>query len=201
MRPEDIGLTESKMVLGKHSGRHALHSRLTDLGYRLSQAQLEQVFERFKHLADRKKNIYDEDLTALVADDVFNVPNRYELVSLETRSGTGLEPWAKVTVRVDGKARTGEGTGNGPVNALVQALKECTGNTDVQLDEYHIDALSGGSDAQGKVSIAISADGIASRGQATDIDVVIASGKAFIAALNHRAYQLELMKLQAAANG
>jgi len=89
MRPEDIGLTESKMVLGKHSGRHALHSRLTDLGYRLSRAQLDQVFERFKHLADRKKNIYDEDLTALVADDVFNVPNRYELVSLETRSGTG----------------------------------------------------------------------------------------------------------------
>jgi 2-isopropylmalate synthase len=200
MRPEDIGLTESKMVLGKHSGRHALHSRLTDLGYRLSQGQLDQVFDRFKHLADRKKNIYDEDLTALVADDVFNVPNRYELVSLETRSGTGLDPWAKATVRVDGKPRTCEATGNGPVNALVQALKECTGNTEVQMDEYHIDALSTGSDAQGKVSISISGDGIASRGQATDIDVVIASGKAFIAALNHRAYQLELTKLQAAAN-
>lgn len=200
MRPEDIGLTESKMVLGKHSGRHALHSRLTELGYRLSQGQLDQVFDRFKHLADRKKNIYDEDLTALVADDVFNVPNRYELVSLETRSGTGLDPWAKATVRVDGKTLTREATGNGPVNALVQALKDCTDNTEVQLDEYHIDALSTGSDAQGKVSIAISGDGITSRGQATDIDVVIASGKAFIAALNHRAYQLELTRLQTAAN-
>ncbi|HET6335447.1 MAG TPA: 2-isopropylmalate synthase [Polyangiales bacterium] len=200
MRPEDIGVTESKMVLGKHSGRHALHSRLTELGYRLSQAQLDQVFDRFKNLADRKKNIYDEDLTALVADDVFNVPNRYELVSLETRSGTGLDPWAKATVRVDGKTLTREATGNGPVNALVQALKECTGNTEVQMDEYHIDALSTGSDAQGKVSIGISADGITSRGQATDIDVVIASGKAFIAALNHRAYQLELTRLQAVAN-
>lgn len=200
MRPEDIGLTESKMVLGKHSGRHALHNRLTELGYRLSQAQLEQVFERFKHLADRKKNIYDEDLTALVADDVFNVPVQYELVSVESRSGTGLEPWAKATVRVAGKPRTCEGTGNGPVNALVQALKECTGNTEVQLDEYHIDALSTGSDALGKVTIAISADGITSRGQATDIDVVIASAKAFIAALNHRAYQLELTKLAAVVN-
>ena len=200
MRPEDIGLTESKMVLGKHSGRHALHNRLTELGYRLSSAQLEQVFERFKHLADRKKNIYDEDLTALVADDVFNVPVRYELVSVESKSGTGHEPWARATVRVDGKQRTCEGTGNGPVNALVQALKECTGNTEVQMDEYHIDALSTGSDAQGKVSIGISADGISSRGQATDMDVVIASAKAFIAVLNHRAYQLELTRLQAAAN-
>jgi 2-isopropylmalate synthase len=200
MRPEDIGLTESKMVLGKHSGRHALHNRLTELGYRLSQGQLDQVFDRFKHLADRKKNIYDEDLTALVADDVFNVPVRYELVTVESRSGTGQEPWARATVRVDGKPRTCEGTGNGPVNALVSALKECTDNTEVQVDEYHIDALSTGADAQGKVSIGISADGIMSRGQATDIDVVIASAKAFIAALNHRAYQLELTKLSAAAN-
>src|SRR5262245_12642140 len=200
MRPEDIGLTESKMVLGKHSGRHALHSRLTELGYRLSQAQLEQVFERFKHLADRKKNIYDEDLTALVADDVFNVPVRYELVSVEFRSGTGIEPWARVSMRVDGKPKTCEGTGNGPVNAVVQALKQCTGSTEVQLDEYHIDALRSGSDAQCKVSIGISADGISSRGQATDIDVVTASAKAFVAALNHRAYQLELTRLAAAAN-
>jgi 2-isopropylmalate synthase len=200
MRPEDIGLTESKMILSKHSGRHALHSRLTELGYRLSQAQLEQIFERFKHLADRKKNIYDEDLTALVADDVFSVPVRYELVSVEFRSGTGQTPWARVTMRVDGKPLTCEGTGNGPVNAVVQALKECTGSTEVQMDEYHIDALSTGSDAQGKVSIGISADGISSRGQATDIDVVSASAKAFVAALNHRAYQLELTRLASAAN-
>jgi 2-isopropylmalate synthase len=202
MRPEDIGVTESKMVLGKHSGRHALHNRLTELGYRLSQAQLDQVFDRFKHLADRKKNIYDEDLTALVADDVFNVPVRYELLSVEFRSGTGIDPWARVSVRVDGKPRTHEAGGNGPVNAVVQALKDCTDNNEVQLDEYHIDALSTGSDALGKVSIGISSsDGVSSRGQATDIDVVIASAKAFMAALNHRAYQLELTRLQAVVNG
>jgi 2-isopropylmalate synthase len=104
-------------------------------------------------------------------------------------------------MRIDGKEATAEAGGNGPVNAVVQALKECTGSTEVQMDEYHIDALSGGSDAQGKVAIAISAEGLTSRGQGTDMDVVIASAKAFVAALNHRAYQLELSKLAPAANG
>jgi 2-isopropylmalate synthase len=201
MVPEDVGLTESRIVLGKHSGRAALANRLNELGYRLSGAQIEQVFERFKRVADRKKNIYDEDLTALVADDVFSVPVRFELVSVEFKSGTQIAPWARVTVRVDGKDKTTEAGGNGPVNAVVQALKDCTGSGDVQMDEYHIDALSGGSDAQGKVAMAISADGVASRGQGTDMDVVIASAKAFVAALNHRAYQLELSKLSLAANG
>jgi 2-isopropylmalate synthase len=195
MAPEDVGLTESKMVLGKHSGRAALANRLNELGYRLSNAQLEQVFERFKHLADRKKNIYDEDLTALVADDVFTVPVRYELLSVEFKSGTQVAPWARVTVRIDGKDHTAEAGGNGPVNATVQALKVCTGCPEVHIEEYHIDALSGGSDAQGKVGMAISGDGIVSRGQATDMDVVIASAKAFIVALNQRAYQLELSRL------
>ncbi len=200
MVPEDVGLTESKMVLGKHSGRAALANRLNELGYRLGAAQLEGVFERFKHLADRKKNIYDEDLTALVADDVWNVPIRYELVAVEFKSGTEIAPWARVRVNIDGKEACCEANGNGPVNAVVQALKECTGNPDVSMDEYHIDALSTGSDAQGKVAIAISGDQIISRGQATDMDVVIASAKAFVAALNHRAYQLELTRLQAAAD-
>ncbi len=199
MVPEDIGLTESRMVLGKHSGRAALANRLNELGYRLSGAQIEQVFERFKHLADRKKNIYDEDLTALVADDVFNVPVRYELVSIESRSGTEVAPWARVKVRVDGTEHTAEAGGNGPVNAVVQALRAATGNEDVTMTEYHIDALSSGSDSQGQVTIAISGDQLVSRGQATDMDVVTASAKAFMAALNHRAYQLELSRLQSAS--
>ncbi|HEX7477026.1 MAG TPA: 2-isopropylmalate synthase [Polyangiales bacterium] len=200
MVPEDIGLTESRMVLGKHSGRAALANRLNELGYRLSGAQIEQVFERFKHLADRKKNIYDEDLTALVADDIFNVPVRYELVSVECKTGTDIAPWARCTVRFDGKDCTCEAVGNGPVNAVVQALRACTQHEDVTMTEYHIDALSSGSDSQGQVTIAITANDIVSRGQATDPDVVIASAQAFMAALNHRAYQLELPRLQAAAN-
>jgi 2-isopropylmalate synthase len=125
---------------------------------------------------------------------------RYEITSIEFKSGTEVAPWARVTVRIDGKDCTAEAGGNGPVNAVVQALKHCTGE-EVQIDEYHIDALSGGSDAQGKVSMAVSGDNLVSRGQATDMDVVIASAKAFIAALNHRAYQIELSRLAPVANG
>jgi 2-isopropylmalate synthase len=197
MLPEDVGLTESKIVLGKHSGRHALQKRLEELGYRMGRVQLDKVFDRFKVLADKKKNIYDEDLTALVADDVFDVPLRYELVSIDVRSGTSTKPWARVCLRIDGTERTHEANGNGPVNAVVQALKECTGNETVLLEDYRIDALSGGSDAQGRVSLTVSGDGIIARGRATHLDVVMASAMAFVNALNHRAFQIEISKRQA----
>ena len=197
MLPEDVGLTESKIVLGKHSGRHALQKRLEELGYRMGQVQLDKVFERFKILSDKKKNIYDEDLTALVADDVFDVPLRYELVSIDVRSGTNTKPWARVCLRFDGVEHTHEANGNGPVNAVVQAMKECTGNDDVLLEDYRIDALSGGSDAQGRVSLTVSGDGIVARGRATHLDVVMASAMAFVNALNHRAFQIEITKRQA----
>jgi 2-isopropylmalate synthase len=197
MLPEDVGLSESKIVLGKHSGRHALQKRLEDLGYRMGQVQLDKVFEKFKALADKKKNIYDEDLTALVADDVFDVPVRYELKSIDVRTGTDTRPWAKVRVRIDGEEREHEANGNGPVNAVIQALKECTGNASVNLEDYRIDALSGGSDAQGRVSLTISDDGLVARGRATHLDVVMASAIAFVNALNHRAFQIEISKRQA----
>jgi 2-isopropylmalate synthase len=166
--------------------------RLEELGFAMSKTQLDQVFDKFKQLADKKKNIYDEDLTALVADDVFEMEVRYELVSVEFKSGTEVEPWAKVVVRIDGQERSHECTGNGPVNAVLEALKHCTGNTGVRLEEYHLDALSGGSDAQGNVRLSIADAGITSHGRATHMDIVLASAQAFVAALNHRAYQLEL---------
>jgi 2-isopropylmalate synthase len=197
MRPEDVGLTESKIVLGKHSGRHALQNRLAELGFRVSAGQLATVFDKFKVLADKKKNIYDEDLTALVADDVFDMPVRYELKNVEFKSGTDVEPWAKVTVVIDGETEVREATGNGPVNAVIEALKQSTGNTDVLLEDYHVDALSGGSDAQGNVRLTIVGGGMLSHGRATHLDVVMASAQAFVAALNHRAYQLEISKRQA----
>ena len=192
MRPEDVGLTESKIVLGKHSGRHALQKRLEELGFAMSKTQLDAVFDKFKQLADKKKNIYDEDLTALVADDVFDMESRYELVSVECKSGTEVEPWAKVVVRYDGQEHSHECTGNGPVNAVLEALKHCTGNTGVRLEEYHLDALSGGSDAQGNVRLSIADGTLVSGGRATHMDIVLASAQAFVAALNHRAYQLEM---------
>jgi 2-isopropylmalate synthase len=180
--------------LGKHSGRAALQKRLDELGFTMGKTQLDKVFERFKQLADRKKNIYDEDLTALVADDVYDVPMKYELVHVEAKSGTDAEPWARVTVRFDGEEHTGEANGNGPVSATVEALKRVTGNGDVSMLEYHIDALSGGSDAQAAVRLSIEAEGRVSMGRATYTDVVLASAQAFIAALNHRAFQRELLR-------
>jgi 2-isopropylmalate synthase len=192
MQPEDVGLTESKIVLGKHSGRAALQKRLDELGFPMGRAQLDVVFDKFKQLADRKKNIYDEDLTALVADDVFDVPMRFELLAVEAHCGTGTSPWAKVTVRCDGEEKTAKAEGNGPVNAAIEALKLVTENTDVAMLEYHIDALSGGSDAQASVRLAIEATGLVSHGRATYTDVVHASAQAFIAALNHRSFQVEL---------
>jgi 2-isopropylmalate synthase len=194
MTPEAVGLTESKIILGKHSGRAALQKRLEELGFGMGKTQLDKVFDRFKQLADRKKNIYDEDLTALVADDVYDVPAKYELVHVEAKSGTDAEPWARVTVRFDGEEHTGEANGNGPVSATVEALKRVTGNSDVSMLEYHIDALSGGSDAQAAVRLSIEAEGRVSMGRATYTDVVLASAQAFVAALNHRAFQEELLR-------
>jgi 2-isopropylmalate synthase len=197
MLPEDVGLTESKIVLGKHSGRHALQKRLEELGYSLGRPQMAKVFDRFKQLADRKKNIYDEDLTALVADDVFKVPARYVLDHVEVHSGTDTTPWARVRVAIDGEVHEHEGEGNGPVHAAIVALKGATDTEAVMLEDYHIDALSGGSDAQGRVSLSIGDNGLIARGRATHIDVVMASAMAFINALNHRAYQIEIRKRQA----
>ncbi len=199
MRPEDVGLTESKIVLGKHSGRHALQKRLEELGFAMSKTQLDKVFERFKQLADKKKNIYDEDLTALVADDVFDMPLCYELKSVEVRAGTATVPWARVCLTYEGADHVCEATGNGPVNAAIEALKQCAGNPDIKLEEFHIDAISGGSDAQGSVRLSIEDGGVVSHGRATHMDVVMASAQAFVAALNHRAFQLELHRRQAAS--
>ncbi|MDH5675039.1 MAG: 2-isopropylmalate synthase [Myxococcales bacterium] len=197
MLPEDVGLSESKIVLGKHSGRHALQKRLEELGFTMGSVQLGKVFERFKRLADKKKNIYDEDLTALVADDVFDVPARFELVQVHFRGGSDQAPEAEVTVRFDGEEHSCQATGNGPVNAVINALKLCTESEEVTVEDYHIDALSGGSDAQGNVRLSVSSDGTVAHGRATHLDVVMASAQAFIAALNHLAFQVEIDRRRA----
>lgn len=194
MAPEDVGRTESRMVLGKHSGRHALQDRLVVLGYQLGKRELDSVFDRFKALADRKKNIYDEDLTALVADAVYDMPTRYTLKSIEFRGGDGQMPWAKATVTCDGVDKTAEGSGNGPVNAALNAVKQCTGSENVVLDEYQLKGITLGSDAQARASLSISGDSVHARGQATDADVVKASVLAFIKALNHKTHQEEMTR-------
>jgi 2-isopropylmalate synthase len=192
MRPEDVGVTESKIILGKHSGRYALQDRLTTLGYRLNNAQLAAVFERFKLLADKKKNIYDEDLHALVAEDSYSVKSRYDLVSIEFKGGSDTQPWAKAVVAFDEQEHSADSTGNGPVNAVIEAIKQATNTTSVTLEDYKLSALTGGADAQARASVKIAENDIISHGQGTHIDVVMASALAFVNALNHYAAQLEL---------
>ncbi|MBN1654803.1 MAG: 2-isopropylmalate synthase [Deltaproteobacteria bacterium] len=193
MRPADVGVTESKIILGKHSGRYALQDRLITLGYRLSTTQLAAVFERFKVLADKKKNIYDEDLHALVAEDTYNIRSRYELINIEFKGGTETEPWAKATVAYNGQQHTSEATGNGPVNAVIEAIRQATDNDSVTLEDYGLTALTGGADAQARASVKIAEKELVSHGQGTHIDVVMASALAFVNALNHQALQMEIL--------
>lgn len=192
MCPEDVGVTESKIVLGKHSGRHALQDRLSALGYPLSGAPLEKVFERFKDLSDKKKNVYDEDLIALVAGEVCITPFCYELVSLDFRSGTGTPPWARAVLRFEDRESVAEATGSGPVSAAFDAIRQCAGKDAVVLKEYQLAALTGETDAQARASLMVEEDGLLSRGQATHIDVVMASALAFVNALNHQMVQREI---------
>ena len=192
MRPEDVGLSNSKIVLGKHSGRSALRNRLDSMGYALKENEVEKVFQGFKALADKKEKIFDEDLHALVAGEVFRIPAMFGLESLSFNSGSHTTPNAEVVVTVNGENRTAKSTGDGPVHAAIEAIKSCTGKQKSVLKEYHLDSITGGSDAQGRVRLSVAENGLMSRGRAAHTDVVVASAMAFIDALNHQEYRKEI---------
>jgi 2-isopropylmalate synthase len=192
MHPEDVGFNASNLVLGKHSGKHALRARLEDLGYRLDDEQMKVVFGEFKKLCDRKKVIYDEDLHALVNTGFGSEDRRYELVSVTFRSGSDIEPEATATLRIDDKEVTQTAKGDGPVNASFEAIKKCVGIEELALEEYRIEAISGGSDAQGRVHLLVKAGDFVASGDATHTDVVVASARALVDALNHYALQQQL---------
>jgi 2-isopropylmalate synthase len=188
MRPEDVGVPANKLVLGKHSGRHAFRRRLEALGYDLDAESLDRAFKRFKQLADQKKEIYDEDLEAIVADEVVRVPTRYELVAVNVASGTAMIPTATVELQVEGRRVRSVANGDGPVDAALKAIRQITGST-AQLTDYVVAAISGGTDAQGEVTIRIEDAGRVSQGQGSDTDIVVASAKAYVHALNKLAYR------------
>ncbi len=188
MKPEDVGVPANKLVLGKHSGRHAFRSRLAALGFDLGEDEIEKAFRRFKLLADQKKEIYDEDIEAIVADEVVRSGFRYELRHLWAESGSGVHPHARVTLEIDGETQTAEAEGDGPVDAALNAIKALTGTTAV-MRRYAVAAISGGTDAQGEVSIRIEDNGRTVAGQASDTDIVIASAKAYVHALNKLAWR------------
>lgn len=184
MRPEDVGLTETNLVLGKHSGRAALRAKLCDLGFELGDNQLKDVFVRFKALADRKKEIYDDDLIALMrdaaaGDDVETI----KLVSLRVVCGTEGPQTAEMTLEIDGVESSVEATGDGPVDAAFNAVKALFSH-EARLQLYQVAAVTEGTDAQATVSVRMEEDGKIATGQSADTDTVVASAKAYISALN-----------------
>jgi len=185
MNPQDVGIPESKLVLGKHSGRHALRQRLEQLGYRLTDEQLEQVFERFKALADKKKEVFDEDLEVIVEDTTRIVPKVWLVESLQTTSGTGVIPTATVRMRnlQDGTIVQDAATGDGPVDAAYSAIQRITGVT-VRLRDYQLRAITSGKDAQGEVTIEVEYDSKRIRGRGVSTDIIEASATALVDAIN-----------------
>jgi 2-isopropylmalate synthase len=184
MKPETVGLQSNRIVLGKHSGRHAFTDRLKALGVEPGQMDMNKAFERFKALADRKKNIYDEDLLSLMAGEATRIPERYELVYLNVTSSSMAVPHATVKLRVDGEERIDHATGDGMVDACYKAIKKIAGGPELQLDRFGVSSITGGTDAQGEVSCLVRESGMAVAGQGAHTDIIMASALAFVNALN-----------------
>ncbi len=184
MRAEDVGWTANKLVMGKHSGRNAFRSRLLELGVVIeSEEQLNSAFARFKALADKKHEIFDEDLQALMNDDSTEPKEHYRLVSSSFHSETGEQPCARVTLAVDGRERQVESSGSGPVDAAFKAI-ESIADSRSELLLYSVNAITTGTDAQGEVTVRLARDGKVVNGQGADTDIIVASAKAYLNALN-----------------
>ena len=183
MTPESVGIKESTLVLGKHSGRHAFRKRLEELHIDLDDELMEKAFSSFKRLADKKKTIFDEDIEALIADEVWSLPDRYKLLSVNFTSGTGVVPSATVEMEVDGKTSTSAAFGDGPVDAVLKAIRKAS-RRKAKLLSFTVSAITGGTDAMGGVTVKIREDGHTIIGQGTSPDIVVASARAFTNALN-----------------
>ena len=185
MRAEDVGWGANKLVLGKLSGRNAFRARLQELGIEIeSEEHLNQAFARFKELADRKLEIFDEDLTALMRDEaVTPAPEQYRLVSTRFHSETGETPVAEITLSIGGAEKQARANGSGPVDAAFKAI-ETVATTGSELLLYSVNAITSGTDAQGEVTVRLSRDGRVMDGQGADTDIIVASAKAYLNALN-----------------
>ena len=190
MTPESVGLTEHNLVLGKHSGRHAFKAKLEELGYTLADQELDRAFARFKQIADQKKEVFEEALDAIVADEVHRIPEAYGLVHIQADSSTDKVPSATVTLTVLGEEKSATAEGAGPVDAAYGAISAITG-TRSRLTAYIVKAISGGTDAQGHVTVKVEDGGRTFTGQGTDPDIVVASARAYLNALNKVAYWQE----------
>jgi len=183
MKPEDVGIPQSKLVLGKHSGRHAFKTRLQDLGYELSEDELNKAFEKFKHLADQKKYIFDEDIETFVSEEISKVPEIYALAGLSVSSGMDVKPTASVKMSVNDRIIEKTGHGDGPVDAVYKAIAAIA-DTKSSLLKFDVKGITGGTDALGEVVVTLEEGGRTVRGQGADTDIIVAAAKAYINALN-----------------
>lgn len=186
MRPEDVGFSESRVVLTARTGRHGLRDRLEKLGYSLSQDELDQTYQRFLVVADKKQEVFDEDLIAILHDEIHPVPEIYHLEYLHFYSGTAAIPTATVRLRVRDEVREGAAVGDGPVDAACKAVSEVT-RTSAKLARYEIRAVTSGTEAMGEVTVQLEQGGRKVMGRGASTDVIEASVKAYIDGLNRLA--------------
>jgi 2-isopropylmalate synthase len=184
MTPESVGLTRSELVLGKHSGRHALKSRVAELGYELGDNALNDLFKRFKDLADKKKQVFDDDIIALIEDEVGSEKDSIRFLSLQVVAGTTGPQTAALELTVNGEAKSAKVDGNGPVDAIFKAIREIIPHDEASLQLYQVHAVTGGTDAQAEVTVRLEENGKTVNGQGADADTLVASARAYIHALN-----------------
>jgi len=193
INPEMIGVPGTQLVLGKHSGRHALKARLKELGFDIEGKELEKIFERFKKLADKKKEITDIDLIVITEEELMPLKPFYKLVYFHIVSGSSTIPSATVRIEKGDKIFEDASRGDGPVDALYKAIDRITGLKPV-LKEYKINAITGGKDAQGEVAVTLEIGGIRTSGKGVSTDVIEASGKAYINAINYYLTKKDFVK-------
>ena len=195
MTPESIGLNANKLVLGKHSGRHAFVARLKELGYDLPKEDIQKAFVRFKSLADKKKEIFDEDLDAIVADEIIRVPEVVKLIQMSVSSGSFAAPTATIELEVRGKLKKVAVIGDGPVDATFKAIKKLI-RMQPRLINFSVGSITGGTDALGDCSVRLEYEGHEVLGQGAHSDIIVASAKAYINAINKALNYSQRTKIQ-----
>lgn len=187
MKPESVGITKSSLVLGKHSGRHAFRERIEELGHNCTDQEINLAFKRFKALADVKKYIYDEDLEMIMMDEIYKIPEKFKLLYLNVNCGNMIIPTATVKLEIDGIPCQDVGVGDGPVDATYKIIKRLT-KTNNKLIKYSVNSITKDMDAQGEVFVKLEEKGLTVIGKGADTDIIVASAKAYVNALNKLEY-------------
>ncbi|MHB8770302.1 MAG: 2-isopropylmalate synthase [Syntrophales bacterium] len=198
MTPQSVGISDTHIVLGKHSGRHAIANRLREMGYGMTDEEINRIFVRFKELADVKKEVFDEDLEAIVYEETSRNAEKYRLLYLNVVSGNVAVPTATMQMEVDGQMVQEAGFGVGPVDATFAAIRKIT-NTNYPLLKFAVNAITGGTDAQGEVTVQLKFNGRSAVGRGAHPDILVASAKAYINALNRLVWlSTDIKKVQVA---